>query len=194
MTLRLAIRRILRSAHEVGDIRLHDPGRPEVNCGFVALAMGKLGAKELNYLPDIDIILLYHATAPVYAIWRAADSIGSFTPRLARDLITLMEARDANGYVFRTALRLRPDPAAMPPAVSLHAALTYYENIGQNWERAAMIKVHPIAGDLALGHRFLKAIRRFIWCRGLDFAVFRHGKKTPFWSAPLRVDRIKPAF
>ena len=129
------------------------------------------GAAELNYSSDIDLILLYDATAPVYAGGRAADSVGSFTSRLARDLITLMEARDANGYVFRTDLRLRPDPAATPPAVSLHAALIYYETMGQNWERAAMIKARPVAGDLPLGHRFLEAIRPFVWRRGLDFAA-----------------------
>jgi glutamate-ammonia-ligase adenylyltransferase len=170
-TLRLAIRHLLRSAHDAGDIRLQDARRPELNCGFVALAMGKLGAAELNYSSDIDLILLYDATAPVYAGGRAADSVGSFTSRIARDLITLMEARDANGYVFRTDLRLRPDPAATPPAVSLHAALLYYETMGQNWERAAMIKARPIAGDLPLGHRFLEAIRPFVWRRGLDFAA-----------------------
>jgi glutamate-ammonia-ligase adenylyltransferase len=170
-TLRLAIRHLLRTAHDAGDIRLQDANRPDLNCGFVALAMGKLGAAELNYSSDIDLILLYDATAPVYAAGRVADSIGSFTSRLARDLITLMEARDANGYVFRTDLRLRPDPAATPPAVSLHAALIYYETMGQNWERAAMIKARPIAGDLPLGHRFLEAIRPFVWRRGLDFAA-----------------------
>jgi glutamate-ammonia-ligase adenylyltransferase len=170
-TLRLAIRHLLRTAHDAGDIRLQDANRPEHNCGFVALAMGKLGAAELNYSSDIDLILLYDGTAPVYAGGRAADSIGSFTSRLARDLITLMEARDANGYVFRTDLRLRPDPAATPPAVSLHAALLYYESMGQNWERAAMIKARPIAGDLPLGNRFLEAIRPFVWRRGLDFAA-----------------------
>jgi glutamate-ammonia-ligase adenylyltransferase len=170
-TLRLTIRHLLRTAHDAGDIRLQDPNRPDLNCGFVALAMGKLGAAELNYSSDIDLILVYDGTAPVYAGGRVADSIGSFTSRLARDLITLMEARDANGYVFRTDLRLRPDPAATPPAVSLHAALTYYESLGQNWERAAMIKARPVAGDLALGHRFLEAIRPFVWRRGLDFAA-----------------------
>jgi glutamate-ammonia-ligase adenylyltransferase len=169
--LRLAIRHLLRTAHNAGEIRLQDANRPELNCGFVALAMGKLGAAELNYSSDIDLILLYDGTAPVYAAGRAADSIGSFTSRLARDLITLMEARDANGYVFRTDLRLRPDPAATPPAVSLHAALIYYESMGQNWERTAMIKARPIAGDLPLGHRFLEAIRPFVWRRGLDFAA-----------------------
>jgi [glutamine synthetase] adenylyltransferase / [glutamine synthetase]-adenylyl-L-tyrosine phosphorylase len=170
-TLGLAIRHLLRTAHDTGEIRLQDANRPDLNCGFVALAMGKLGASELNYSSDIDLILLYDGTAPVYAGGRAADSIGGFTSRLARDLITLMEARDANGYVFRTDLRLRPDPAATPPAVSLHAALTYYESMGQNWERAAMIKARPIAGDLLLGHRFLEAIRPFVWRRGLDFAA-----------------------
>jgi glutamate-ammonia-ligase adenylyltransferase len=170
-TLGLAIRHLLRTAHGTGEIRLQDANRPDLNCGFVALAMGKLGASELNYSSDIDLILLYDGTAPVYAGGRAADSIGSFTSRLARDLITLMEARDANGYVFRTDLRLRPDPAATPPAVSLDAALTYYESMGQNWERAAMIKARPIAGDLPLGHRFLEAIRPFVWRRGLDFAA-----------------------
>ncbi|HEY0422625.1 MAG TPA: bifunctional [glutamine synthetase] adenylyltransferase/[glutamine synthetase]-adenylyl-L-tyrosine phosphorylase, partial [Rhodopila sp.] len=169
--LRLAIGHLLRSAHDAREIRLQDANRPEVNCGFVALAMGKLGAAELNYSSDIDLLLIYDATAPVYAAGRAADSIGAFTSRLARDLITLMEKRDADGYVFRTDLRLRPDPAATPPAVSLHAALTYYESMGQNWERAAMIKARPIAGDLALGHRFLEAIRPFVWRRGLDFAA-----------------------
>lgn len=170
-TLRLAIRHLLRSAHNTGEIRLQDPNRPDLNCGFVALAMGKLGAAELNYSSDIDLILLYDGTAPVYAGGRVADSVGSFTSRMARDLITLMEARDGNGYVFRTDLRLRPDPAATPPAVSLHAALLYYESMGQNWERAAMIKARPIAGDLPLGQRFLEAIRPFVWRRGLDFAA-----------------------
>ena len=170
-SLSLAIRHLLRTAHDMGEIRLQDANRPDLNCGFVALAMGKLGAAELNYSSDIDLVLLYDGTAPVYAGGRVADSIGSFTSRLARDLITLMEARDANGYVFRTDLRLRPDPAATPPAVSLHAALLYYESMGQNWERAAMIKARPIAGDLPLGHRFLEAIRPFVWRRGLDFAA-----------------------
>ncbi len=97
--------------------------------------------------------------------------MGGFTTRIARGLVALMEARDADGYVFRTDLRLRPDPAATPPAVALPAAITYYESMGQNWERAAMIKARPVAGDLALGAAFLEAIRPFVWRRGLDFAA-----------------------
>ena len=67
-----------------------------------------------------------------------------------------MESRDADGYVFRTDLRLRPDPSVTPPVVALPAAITYYESMGQNWERAAMIKARPVAGDLALGATFLE--------------------------------------
>ena len=64
-----------------------------------------------------------------------------------------------------------PIPSVTPPAVALPAAITYYESMGQNWERAAMIKARPVAGDLALGAAFLEAIRPFVWRRGLDFAA-----------------------
>ncbi|MBX6748045.1 MAG: glutamine-synthetase adenylyltransferase, partial [Acetobacteraceae bacterium] len=74
-------------------------------------------------------------------------------------------------YVFRTDLRLRPDPAATPLAVSMGAAIAYYESMGQNWERAAMIKARPVAGDRALGEQFLREIRPFVWRRHLDFAA-----------------------
>src|SRR3546814_2280777 len=80
-----------------------------------------------------------------------------------------LDDRTADGYVFRTDLRLRPDPGAMPLAISLNAALTYYESLGQNRERAAMIKARPIAGDLALGQAFLTDLRPFVWRKHLDF-------------------------
>jgi glutamate-ammonia-ligase adenylyltransferase len=167
-TLGLTVSHLLRALHDKRTIALPAPEKPQQDSGFVALGMGKLGGRELNYSSDIDLILIYDADAPPFA---NTDGIGSVTARLARDLIALMDARDANGYVFRTDLRLRPDPAATPPAVSLLGALTYYESMGQNWERAAMIKARPVAGDLDLGDRFLAAIRPFVWRRGLDFAA-----------------------
>ena len=133
--------------------------------------MGKLGARELNYSCDIDLVLLYDPAAPIYTEATEGHAMGAFTSRLARGLVALMEARDADGYVFRTDLRLRPDPAVTPPAIALPAAIIYYESMGQNWERAAMIKARPVAGDLALGAAFLEAIRPFVWRRGLDFAA-----------------------
>jgi glutamate-ammonia-ligase adenylyltransferase len=82
-----------------------------------------------------------------------------------------METRDEGGYVFRTDLRLRPDPAATPPVVAVPAAISYYESMGQNWERAAMVKARPVAGDFGVGAAFLSEIRPFIWRRHLDFAA-----------------------
>ncbi len=162
--------------------------------GFVVLGMGKLGARELNYSSDVDLVLLYDPAAHPYhdAAGRADSSLaplargrergragdrgdgvdlGAVFNRLARGLVSLMEAREDGGTVFRVDLRLRPDPAASPPAVSLPGALAYYEGVGQNWERAAMIKARPVAGDLALGAAFLEAIRPFVWRRHLDFAA-----------------------
>ncbi len=170
-TLSLSVAHLLRAAHDAGDLRLTDPARPAPASGFTVLGMGKLGARELNYSSDVDLILLYDPDAGHYTDRTAGDALGRFMVRLSRDMVTLMEARDAGGYVFRTDLRLRPDPAATPPAISLDAAITYYESMGQNWERAAMIKARPVAGDLALGWRFLEAIRPFVWRRGLDFAA-----------------------
>ena len=162
---------LLRAAHDAGELRLPDPDHPSNGGGFTVLGMGKLGARELNYSSDVDLVLLYDPAAPIYTERTGGDVLGQFTTRLARGLVSLMEARDADGYVFRTDLRLRPDPAATPPAIALTAAITYYESMGQNWERAAMIKARPVAGDIALGQEFLEAIRPFVWRRGLDFAA-----------------------
>ncbi len=170
-TLGLAVAHLLTMARERGEIALPDGEDPVRGCGFTVIGMGKLGAGELNYSSDVDLVLLYDPSAPIYTPATADDAMAGFWARLARGLVGLMETRDADGYVFRTDLRLRPDPAATPPAMSLPAALTYYEGMGQNWERAAMIKARPVAGDLALGRSFLDAIRPFIWRRGLDFAA-----------------------
>jgi [glutamine synthetase] adenylyltransferase / [glutamine synthetase]-adenylyl-L-tyrosine phosphorylase len=163
---RAAIRHLLGSLHASGQITLPHPETPERACGFVALALGKLGARELNYSSDIDLVLLFDPDAPAYP-----DEAHPMMARLARDLLTLLSHRDAEGYVFRVDLRLRPDPAATPPVVALPAALSYYESHGRTWERAAFSKARPIAGDIALGENFLTAIRPFIWRKHLDFAA-----------------------
>ena len=74
-----------------------------------------------------------------------------------------MQDRTAHGYVFRTDLRLRPDPGATPVALPTEAALAYYESRGQNWERAAWIKARPCAGDKQVGERFLKDLAPYVW-------------------------------
>jgi glutamate-ammonia-ligase adenylyltransferase len=166
-TVSLAVAHLLRAAHESREVSLRHPDDPARASGFIVLGMGKLGARELNYSSDIDLILLYDPDARIY---RGDAPVACFT-RIARGLVSLMEARDADGYVFRTDLRLRPDPAATPPCIALPAAIAYYESMGQNWERAAMLKARPVAGDLGAGAAFLAAIRPFVWRRHLDFAA-----------------------
>ncbi len=163
---------LLLAAAERGELKLppgnkRDPRATGKGSGLIVLGMGKLGGRELNYSSDVDLMLLYDPDAAAYH----RDAAGAAYVRLGRDLVKLMEERTADGYVFRTDLRLRPDPAATPLAVSLPAALQYYETLGQNWERAAMIKARPVAGDRALGEHFLREIRPFIWRRHLDFAA-----------------------
>ena len=131
-------------------------------------AWAKHGSQELNYSSDIDLIVLYDL-----ARLNPSDpeSIRQSCVRATRDIVRMMESRTADGYVFRTDLRLRPDPGATPLAISIGAAETYYESMGQNWERAAMIKARPVAGDIRLGQDFLGHIKPFIWRKHLDFAA-----------------------
>jgi glutamate-ammonia-ligase adenylyltransferase len=91
--------------------------------------------------------------------------------RLARRLVRIMQDRTEHGYVFRTDLRLRPDPGSTPLAIPVGAALNYYEGRGQNWERAAMIKARPVAGDIAAGEAFLKELRPYVWRKYMDYAA-----------------------
>src|SRR5216684_3361838 len=93
------------------------------------------------------------------AAHRGRATIQPCFARLARDLVRILDERTADGYVFRTDLRLRPDPASTPPAISVEAAVNYYESAGQNWERAALIKARPVAGDRAAGDAFLDELR-----------------------------------
>jgi glutamate-ammonia-ligase adenylyltransferase len=138
------------------------------NHGIFILGMGKLGGRELNYSSDIDLIIFYD---PERLEYTGRQSPQHFMTRLAQELTALMQDRTAEGYVFRTDLRLRPDPASTPLAVSTKAALRYYESVGQNWERAAMIKARVVAGDHETGKRFMRELKPFMWRTHLDYAA-----------------------
>jgi glutamate-ammonia-ligase adenylyltransferase len=145
--------------------------RPEVmeeNCGLTVLAMGKYGAHELNYSSDIDLVVFYDAARFPFA--RRGDPRGAAV-EIVRGLVRLLAEPTADGHVFRVDLRLRPDAGATQVAISTDAALDYYEAMGQNWERAAMIKARACAGDPQTGADFLAGLRPFIWRRYLDFAA-----------------------
>ena len=170
VTLGASCRHLLRTLHDAGDLALPAPELPEQGSGLIVLGMGKLGADELNYSSDVDIILLYDEA--VVPGTNGGPPARMFT-QLARDLISIMQQRTIDGYVFRTDIRLRPDPGSTPPALSVAAALKYYETMGRTWERAAMIKARPVAGDLATGFAFLDALRPFVWRRHLDFRTIQ---------------------
>jgi glutamate-ammonia-ligase adenylyltransferase len=158
VALRLAGEKLaLASAHE-----------PEQNCGLVVLALGKHGAKELNYSSDVDLVVFFDSQSRVL---NAGPGAKANALRLTQHIVKLLQERTGDGYVQRVDLRLRPDPGSTAAAVSLDAARYYYETLGQNWERAAMIKARPIAGDLALGFDFLNEMAAFIWRKYFDYAT-----------------------
>ena len=136
--------------------------------GMVALAMGKMGAGELNYSSDIDLICLFDETQFDESEYHEARA--SFV-RATRKMAAMLNDRTAEGYVFRTDLRLRPDPSVTPVCLAMAAAETYYESLGRTWERAAYVKARPCAGDLEAGEKFLEVLRPFVWRKHLDFAA-----------------------
>lgn len=162
-----AVRFILADATRVGQLKPKDKTQPQIGSGYIVLAMGKMGAFELNYSSDIDLIVLYDPEAP--AVPTDAVPAPLFV-KLTQRLVRLLQHRTGDGYVFRTDLRLRPDPASTAIAISTAAAMSYYESAGQNWERAAMIKARACAGDIAAGEAILNELSPFVWRRYLDFA------------------------
>ncbi len=159
---------LLRDAARRGELRLQDETMAGKGSGLVVLGMGKLGAYELNYSSDVDLIALYDDEATPYIGKRTAQDCYI---RLIQALVKMLQQPTRDGYVLRTDLRLRPDPGVTPVVVSVRAAEQYYESLGQNWERAAMIKARPVAGDLAAGAAFLENLQPFIWRRNLDYAA-----------------------
>ena len=160
-----AVKFLFRQARSAGQIVGSSPAALE---GYFVIAMGKLGGRELNYSSDIDIIVFYDAERAGLA---PDVEPSAFFVRLTRELVRLLQEHTGDGYVFRTDLRLRPDPGATQVALSTDAGLTYYESFGQNWERAALIKARIIAGDIEAGEEFLRQLDPFIWRKYLDFAA-----------------------
>ncbi len=133
------------------------------------LAFGKHGGEELNYSSDIDLMFLYDADGATHG---GLSSIGNdeFHARVASEVIRLLSAHTGHGQAYRVDARLRPEGKRGPLARSLASTLTYYDTLGRTWERQALIKVRPVAGDLELGVRFLQAIESFVYRKYLTFA------------------------
>jgi [glutamine synthetase] adenylyltransferase / [glutamine synthetase]-adenylyl-L-tyrosine phosphorylase len=150
--------------NEAVQMRVPDAGP----AGFSAIALGKHGSRELNYSSDIDPILLFD---PDTLPRRERDDPGEAAVRIARGVVDLLQTRDADGYVLRVDLRLRPASEATPLAIPVAAAISHYESSALSWERAAFIRARSVAGDVAMGQRFLDTIQPFVWRRSLDFGA-----------------------
>ena len=136
--------------------------------GFIALALGKQGAGELNYSSDIDPILLYD---PDRLARRKSDDPGEAAQRYARRVLALLSENTNDGYVLRVDLRLRPAAEISPLVVREGTALTHYQGEALAWERAAFIRARAAAGDIVAGKEFLTEIAPFVWRQALDFGA-----------------------
>ena len=168
LATQLAFRAAVAAEITRGKLPGATPDDAETAGGLVAFAMGKMGAEELNYSSDIDLIVLFDETRFDPADFH--DARASLI-RATRKAAAVLNDVTAEGYVFRTDLRLRPDPAVTPVCLAMEAAERYYESLGRTWERAAWIKARPCAGDIAAGQRFQDTLRPFVWRRHLDFAA-----------------------
>jgi glutamate-ammonia-ligase adenylyltransferase len=166
--VRMALSYLLRQEVERGRLLPSDRDHPDENSGLFVLAMGKMGAGELNYSSDIDLIVFFDAEANSLA---GGIEPQPFFARVTQALARLLQQRTGDGYVFRVDLRLRPDPASTQVAMSTAAALHYYEREGRTWERAAMIKARPCAGDIRAAEAMMADLAPFIWRKHLDFAA-----------------------
>ncbi|MCR9158912.1 MAG: bifunctional [glutamine synthetase] adenylyltransferase/[glutamine synthetase]-adenylyl-L-tyrosine phosphorylase [Rhodobacteraceae bacterium] len=168
LSVHLALR--ATTLHEIKRGKL--PGQAEDDAeqagGMVALAMGKMGAGELNYSSDVDLICLFDETRFDPEDYHEARSA---LVRATRKMCAMLSDLTGEGYVFRTDLRLRPDPSVTPVCLAMEAAERYYESLGRTWERAAYIKARACAGDIAAGEKFLKTLTPFVWRKHLDFAA-----------------------
>jgi glutamate-ammonia-ligase adenylyltransferase len=163
-----AIHAALTAEISAGRFRPLDNADPQRESGLIVLAMGKYGAFELNYSSDIDFTVFFDADRLPVA--PGVEPV-PFLVRVVKFVVKALQERTGEGYVFRTDLRLRPDAGATQVAISTAAAALYYEGMGQNWERAAMIKARPAAGDIPAGEAFLGELRPFVWRKYLDFAA-----------------------
>ena len=139
--------------------------------GFSIIGLGKHGSRELNYSSDIDPIFIYDPDKiPV----RGKEEPSDAARRIGQQLVDALNARDADGYVFRVDMRLRPSPEVSPVALPVEAAISYYESSALAWEQAAFIRSRAAAGDPQLGQYFLETINPFIWRRSLDYGAIKN--------------------
>jgi glutamate-ammonia-ligase adenylyltransferase len=140
------------------------------NPAFTILGMGKLGGRELNLSSDVDIFCVFAEDGETSGP-RVRDH-GDYFTRLTQQLLKSLDAQTVDGFVERVDQRLRPWGSAGQLAIPVVACEDYYEVHGREWERFALLKARPVAGDIALGGELLKSLKPFMYRKYLDFGVF----------------------
>jgi len=149
-----------------GEPQGEQSGKPQ---RLVVLALGKLGGQELNFSSDIDLIFAYPEEGETQGA--APLSNHEFFIRLGQSLINVLHENTADGFVFRVDMRLRPNGASGPLALSFGAMEHYYQTHGREWERYAFIKARVIAGDIQAGAELLKTLKPFVYRKYLDYGT-----------------------
>ncbi|MCK9637417.1 MAG: bifunctional [glutamate--ammonia ligase]-adenylyl-L-tyrosine phosphorylase/[glutamate--ammonia-ligase] adenylyltransferase [Methylobacter tundripaludum] len=158
---------LYQEACELRGTPLLSDGSPQQ---IVVLGMGKLGAYELNYSSDIDLIFAYAEDGVLPD--RKETSYGEFFTKLCRNLIKVLDEITVDGFVFRTDIRLRPYGDSGPIIMTFDGMENYYQTQAREWERYAMIKVRQVAGDFKVGAQLMAMFRPFVYRRYLDYGAF----------------------
>jgi glutamate-ammonia-ligase adenylyltransferase len=145
-----------------------DAGGTPLTCAV--FAFGKLGGEELNYSSDIDIMMLYSEEGQTRGGRGTSLAANEYYDRVVSELVRLLATHSELGTAYRIDLRLRPEGQRGPLTRSLASALAYYDKRGRTWERQALIKLRPVAGDLALGERFVREIEPYVYRKFLSFS------------------------
>jgi len=159
-----ALDRVHAWACERDGVPRSEAGEPQ---RLVVLALGKLGARELNLSSDVDLIFAY----PEPGTTERGRTCQQFFVRLGQQLIAALDTVTGDGFAFRVDMRLRPFGKSGPLAMHFAAMEDYYVSHGRDWERYAMVKARPCAGDLEAGVALLADLRPFVYRRYLDFGA-----------------------
>jgi [glutamine synthetase] adenylyltransferase / [glutamine synthetase]-adenylyl-L-tyrosine phosphorylase len=160
-----------------------NPSGRRIRNGFTILAMGKLGGSELNFSSDVDLMYLYTSDQGSTSKSRSGNRNTSipnqeYFKQLSQKISSALSEMTNEGYVYRVDLRLRPEGKMGSIAHSLKAIRRYYSSQGETWERLALIKAWPVAGDISLGNKFLSTVRPFIYQRPFDLKALSEIKRV----------------
>ncbi len=140
---------------------------------MVVLGLGKLGGSELNYSSDVDLIFAYDHPGNTHPE-SGRDGVDNqvYFIKLGQKIISAIATVTADGFVFRTDMRLRPNGSNGPLVLSGSAMEHYYQTHGRDWERYALIKARQVAGDENAGREILATLKPFVYRKYLDFGAF----------------------